>query len=376
MNRFLGIVFFLALLVPSTASAQETTPPTPTGEAPAKKLEGESTQGQYIPLTGIPFITQDLTSEGCRDGGNPEECQTNLGTVFQGLIIFLIGVGGILAVAYFMWGAIQYMTQDIPSMKQNGREKMLGAVGGLVAVLAAFTLLQTIAPGIQTSIANFNEFLRPVATPDCVGTEQGCLEPQEEGAINAPITSNPTEDAPDIPPTSTGNGGETGIRAGGVKEGNGFLSVTKNVEGYSQEKIEALEARCKQEPDARIDRALAGTFATGPVKGSSSYNVHICFSAFEVKLGPPLQEEQRTYHPINKYDYIREYSSKYKLFAADCEKDWVAQYSKELAANNSTPKVVKGKVIAVRGVGEPFDPNLGKNTYYLQAVFVCSLTGF
>lgn len=84
---------------------------------------------------------------------------------------------------------------------------MLAAVGGLASVLVAFTLLQIIAPGLEKSIETFNEYLKPVEAPKCLGTEEGCLEAKGEGGIVSFSGDSLTEGVEDIPPTSTGNGG-------------------------------------------------------------------------------------------------------------------------------------------------------------------------
>lgn len=373
MNRFLGIALFVLLLAPGIVGAQTT------GTTPPKA--GETTQGQYVPLTGIPFITQDLMSDGCRDGGDPANCETNLGTVFQGVIIFLIGAGGILAVGYFMWGAIQYMTQDIPSLKQNGREKMLAAVGGLVAVLAAFTLLQTIAPGISDSIKNFNDYLKPVNPPDCLGSATGCLNAQGEGTFNTTVTGSATEGVPDTPSTSTGNAGERIVQSGKFE----FLTslATNNVK-YDPAPIKALETKCQGIPDARKDSATLSKY-TGNVQaaGFTALKLHVCFSPFEIDRDPPVQEEQVGYKPSDDLDFVKA-SAGYKAFAASCEKDWGPQFSAQIQeikkglpeGGGVTTESIKGQVKFVRGVGAKFSGNAGKYDYYLRAIFVCSLTGF
>lgn len=387
MNRFFGIVLLVLLLAPGFVGAQDaevpgepagpatSNPPTtqPTGtNPPTTPKTGETTQGQYVPLTGIPFITQDLLSDGCRDGGDPANCETNLGTVFQGVIIFLIGAGGILAVGYFMWGAIQYMTQDIPSMKQNGREKMLAAVGGLVAVLAAFTLLQTIAPGISDSIKNFNDYLKPVNPPDCLDSATGCLNAQGEGTFNTPVTEAPTEDVPDTPPTSTGNAGEQKVNG---RDGKFVWLVKQNTVSSSDDgPLNAMREACDKTEHARKDSAYLAQADKG-----FNYFLHICSYPLEIKMGPPPQDKQTEYYVKDPFDYIKEYSTNYKAFAKRCEADQVSyltsQQKTELEGNSFAIQVVKGRVKTVAGVGEQFSAHAGKYSYYLQAIFVCELLG-
>lgn len=92
-------------------------------------------------------------------GGNT----TNLQTYLPGLFNFSIGLAAAMAFVVITIGGVTYMTSDAISGKSQGREWVTNALWGLLLVIGAYVILNTINPKILT----FNlEIPRPeIAAP-------------------------------------------------------------------------------------------------------------------------------------------------------------------------------------------------------------------
>lgn len=78
------------------------------------------------------------------DTGASEPFNTYLPIIFN----LAIGISGVLAVIVIIIGGLQYMSTDAISGKSDGRNKITAALTGLVFVLAAYLILQTINPNL------------------------------------------------------------------------------------------------------------------------------------------------------------------------------------------------------------------------------------
>jgi hypothetical protein len=77
----------------------------------------------------------------------------SLGTYLNLIIKIFIGICAVLALIMVVMGGIEYMTSDLISSKEAGKERIRDALLGLVLALAAWTLLYTINPNLlQTNI--------------------------------------------------------------------------------------------------------------------------------------------------------------------------------------------------------------------------------
>lgn len=99
-----------------------------------------------LPCTGGPetgcvggqLITFDPTGAG---GGA-------LGGYLNLMIKLFIGICAVLAVIMIVMGGIQYMTSELISSKEAGKERIRNAIFGLLLALGAYTLLFTINPNL------------------------------------------------------------------------------------------------------------------------------------------------------------------------------------------------------------------------------------
>lgn len=86
------------------------------------------------------------------------------GTLFTGYFLMMwntvISIGAILVLAYFLWGAVEWITSGGDSSKLEGaRNKMLHAFIGLLILVSAYTLIGFISAVVFGETFNI---LRPV----------------------------------------------------------------------------------------------------------------------------------------------------------------------------------------------------------------------
>lgn len=91
--------------------------------------------GEYTPLAPLPGTT---LSSG----------QTNLETYIPNVFLLSIGVAAFMAFVMITFGGIMYATSDAISGKSQGREYVENAVWGLLLVIGAWVILNTINPDI------------------------------------------------------------------------------------------------------------------------------------------------------------------------------------------------------------------------------------
>ncbi|MBU0999395.1 pilin [Patescibacteria group bacterium] len=98
----------------------------------------------YVLLAPLPddngetIDTFDPTAEG----------SGALGDYLNIMIKLFIGICAVLAVIMIVMGGIEYMTTELISGKEAGKERILHAIFGLLLALSAWTLLYTINPNL------------------------------------------------------------------------------------------------------------------------------------------------------------------------------------------------------------------------------------
>lgn len=101
------------------------------------------TLAQFQPLIGIPGLT---------------DAELNFNTYINTLYTLSISIAGLLAVIKIIIAGVKYMLSDVVSSKQSAIGDIKGALLGLLIVLAAFVILNTINPELTRS----RLFLDPV----------------------------------------------------------------------------------------------------------------------------------------------------------------------------------------------------------------------
>lgn len=160
-----------------------------------------STDTTYTLLAPIPKVGE----EGCKDKdgkvltdttGKPIPCvetaQPNaFGRYLNQMIQIFIGICAVLAMVMIVMGGIEYMTSELVSGKEAGKEKITHAVLGLLLALGAFAILNTINPQLlDVSLSKL-----PKATVTITAEET--LRNRAGGGVCAPIdnASNPCSPA-------------------------------------------------------------------------------------------------------------------------------------------------------------------------------------
>jgi hypothetical protein len=137
-----------------------------------------------LPCTGTP-------ESGCVDGKlvtfDPTQ-ENNLGTYLNLIIKIFIGISAVLAVIMIVMGGIEYMTSELISNKEHGKEKITHAILGLLLALGAYTLLYTINPDIlRTDLTS----LEKVTVEVILGSNSIYIKPAADSARCVPVTSGP-----------------------------------------------------------------------------------------------------------------------------------------------------------------------------------------
>ena len=69
-------------------------------------------------------------------------------TYIPGVFTFAIGIAGVLAVIMIIVGGIEYMSTDAFQGKNNAKNKITNALGGLLLTLSAWLILYTVNPNL------------------------------------------------------------------------------------------------------------------------------------------------------------------------------------------------------------------------------------
>jgi hypothetical protein len=101
-------------------------------------LNYKNTDTTYRPLAGIPGL------EGAYD--TTGDCP--FGRYFNIMFKLFLGLAAVFAMIMIIMGGIEYMTSELVSSKQKGKERILNAVFGLILAFGAYAILNTINPDL------------------------------------------------------------------------------------------------------------------------------------------------------------------------------------------------------------------------------------
>jgi len=119
MRRFIFFLLLLGIIAPLIASAQ---------------CAGDPIQ---LNLQYPKFGPFDLNAD------------QDLVQVVGYLYYFIVGISGLAAFVMLVWGGVQWLTSGaIPSQAGEARDRIKGAILGLLLVLASFLIIQIINPGL------------------------------------------------------------------------------------------------------------------------------------------------------------------------------------------------------------------------------------
>jgi cell wall-associated NlpC family hydrolase len=131
------------------------------GGGASGSFETPDTTGQgYILLAPLPCVVG--TTPGCAKDKNGKPVlatfnatdASNLGKYLNLMITIFIGICAVLAVIMIVVGGVEYMTSELISSKEHGKERIQGAIFGLLLALGAYLILFTINPDILNTDLN------------------------------------------------------------------------------------------------------------------------------------------------------------------------------------------------------------------------------
>ena len=115
------------------------------------------------------------------------------------IIKLLIGIGAVLAMVMIVMGGMEYMTSELISSKESGKDKIKNAMLGLVLALSAYLILNTLNPNLlnlclDQQLPNANITISPDDTSTGSMTGPGlCIDtnaPDPNTATGTNITPN------------------------------------------------------------------------------------------------------------------------------------------------------------------------------------------
>lgn len=165
----------------------------------ACKASNGTWAGPYVLLSPLPCDS----GEGCADGKlttfDPAG-ENKIGAYLNTMIRIFIGLCAILAVVMIVIGGIEYMTSELPGNKEHGKERIMGAIFGLILALGSWTILYQINPKIlDTDLKSLKEVTVEVTLeedldsgPPSLSSFTGTLPSGSVGVCTGGVTQSKT----------------------------------------------------------------------------------------------------------------------------------------------------------------------------------------
>ncbi len=124
-------------------------------------------QNDFVPLVGIPYV--DTTAEN-----------TTLGDYVNGLYWASISIAAVLAFLKITWAGIKYMLSEVVTDKASAKKDIWGALLGLIIILAAVLMLDTVNPELSNlnalNLVDIGGDVTPPAPVDPCDVNRNSLE--------------------------------------------------------------------------------------------------------------------------------------------------------------------------------------------------------
>ncbi len=131
----------------------------------------------YAVLAPLPFTTVNCNVPDSNNNPVAAEC-TDLARYLPNAFNLAIGIAVALAFIVIVYGGVMYATSDALSGKSAGREAIENALWGLLLVIGAYMILQTINPQMLTFDLTIQQFTtNPNSTAGTGGTTGGVVTP-------------------------------------------------------------------------------------------------------------------------------------------------------------------------------------------------------
>jgi len=143
----------------------------------------------------LPVYANAQNNKGLPDYQPLEPLTTEVGPLEKGrvdqfpalvnaLFKLFLGLGAILAVASLVWGGITYMVSEIADKKMWAVGKIKSALWGLLLLLGAFVILNTIDPGFTRISFELPSTLTPTNSSGTTNTTPTITDAQSCGTQN------------------------------------------------------------------------------------------------------------------------------------------------------------------------------------------------
>lgn len=128
----------------------------------------------YTLLAPLPGLSETLKTDNI------------LGTYVPAIFKLAIGLSAVAAVLMIVIGGFQYLSSDAVMQKSAGKERIKNAVFGLVLVISAWLILNTINP----NLLNINLNLESITTTDSSGGTLGTSSKKGVSMTEAEVTAS------------------------------------------------------------------------------------------------------------------------------------------------------------------------------------------
>jgi len=201
---------------------QTTTGGIPQSFTPTNYFNDPSLEEQNENISSESFLSQivPLNKIGLTQGDQP------LNKLFNQLFYVGLIAAVILAIVMIIRGGVEYMTIDAISSKENGKNRIKAALGGLLLAFSAIVILNTINPGLTSLNIKF-EALKQINSIGIKGsflplTSIGSsVVPGSEGSAQLKTINNADQAKASADGVLTVNGKAYSFRSGGG--GYGYL---------------------------------------------------------------------------------------------------------------------------------------------------------
>ncbi|MFA6257138.1 MAG: pilin [Candidatus Paceibacterota bacterium] len=229
MKKILFYILILTTLTFSVSSnifaatvCQEGTVPSPDGNScvPAPTPVSPTTYQLLSPLP-CPDGAAGCSGTKLESFDTALDKNAGLAPYLNTMIKIFIGICAVLAVVMIVIGGLEYMTSELPSNKEGGKNRITQAVFGLILALVAWLILYTINPAL------LDADLKNVGTATVTVTLDEKIKIYSGGGTCEPITTGLCS-----PENLAGAGFANGTQASSICKGesNGNASLQSEVD--------------------------------------------------------------------------------------------------------------------------------------------------
>jgi hypothetical protein len=266
------------------------------------KVNTDTTYTPLAPLPGLPEGKAFETSRNCTKDASGKETCTNpcpFGNYLNIMIKLIIGIAAVLAMVMIVMGGIQYMTSDLISSKEAGKEQITHAILGLLLALGAFIILNTINPKLLSACLD----KLPQATITISPDQELTIKNRSGGGTCETITDTNLAGYPST------------IEKSGFKKETSASEPFKKLSAQASA-ISRLESSGKSDKLSSMDVCADGksfSFGLFQINAAAHRNeIDACKGAFTIPAGDPQSQGKGIESVTNKngQTYVSKWSCK------------------------------------------------------------------